>query len=97
MADERVTIFDLGGAVIDLDSRHPYRKLFNGNEKAMEYCLSAVCTSPWNSQQDAGRSFADGCDSLKRLHPGQTELIDAWFQRYAEMPGREIPGLKSSG
>jgi 2-haloacid dehalogenase len=80
-----VAVFDLGGVVIDWNARYLYRKLFNGNETGMECFLAAVCTSSWNAQQDAGRSFADGCDSLKRLHPGQAELIDAWFRRYDEM------------
>jgi hypothetical protein len=31
----------------------------------MEHFLATVCTSTWNEQQDAGRSFADGCASLK--------------------------------
>jgi 2-haloacid dehalogenase len=92
MEHNYVAIFDLGGVVIDWNPRHLYRKLFNGNETAMEHFLAAVCTSSWNAQQDAGRSFADGCDSLKRLHPGEAELIDAWFQRYEEMLGGEIPG-----
>lgn len=88
----RVAIFDLGGVVVDWNPRYLYRKLFNGNETAMEDFLATVCTSSWNEQQDAGRSFADGCDSLKRLHPDKAELIDAWFQRYEEMLGGEIPG-----
>ena len=92
MAHHSVAIFDLGGVVIDWNPRYLYRKLFNGDETAMEHFLSAVCTSSWNAQQDAGRSFADGCDSLKRLHPDKAELIDAWFQRYEEMLGGEIPG-----
>jgi 2-haloacid dehalogenase len=92
MADNFVAIFDLGGVVIDWNPRYLYRKMFNGNETAMEDFLAAVCTSSWNEQQDAGRSFADGCDSLKRLHPDKAELIDAWFQRYGEMLGGEIPG-----
>jgi 2-haloacid dehalogenase len=92
MAHHSVAIFDLGGVVIDWDPRYLYRKLFNGDETAMESFLDAVCTSSWNAQQDAGRSFAEGCDSLKRLHPGKAELIDAWFQRYEEMLGGEIPG-----
>ena len=88
----RVAIFDLGGVVVDWNPRYLYRKLFNGNETAMEDFFATVCTSSWNEQQDAGRSFADGCDSLKRLHPDKAELIDAWFQRYEEMLGGEIPG-----
>jgi 2-haloacid dehalogenase len=92
MGQISVAIFDLGGVVVDWNPRYLYRKLFNGNETEMEYFLSAVCTSSWNDQQDAGRSFAEGCDSLKRLHPDKAELIDAWFQRYGEMLGGEIPG-----
>jgi 2-haloacid dehalogenase len=87
-----VAIFDLGGVVIDWNPRYLYRKLFNGNETAMEDFLATVCTSSWNAEQDAGRLFVDGCDSLKRLHPDKAELIDAWFQRYEEMLGGEIPG-----
>jgi 2-haloacid dehalogenase len=92
MAHHSVAIFDLGGVVIDWDPRYLYRKLFNGDETAMEHFLATVCTSSWNAEQDAGRSFAEGCDCLKRLHPGQAELIDAWFRRYGEMLGGEIPG-----
>jgi len=88
----RVAIFDLGGVVVDWNPRYLYRKLFNGNETAMEDFLATGCTPSWNEQQDAGRSFADGCDSLRRLHPDKAELIDAWFQRYEEMLGGEIPG-----
>src|SRR5260370_28245493 len=58
----------------------------------MESCRAAVCTSSWTAQQDAGRPFADGCCSLKRLHPDKAKLIDAWFERYEEMLGGEIPG-----
>jgi 2-haloacid dehalogenase len=92
MAHDLVAVFDLGGVVIDWNPRYLYRKLFNGNETAMEHFLAEVCSSTWNEQQDAGRSFADGCASLKRLHPDKAELIDAWFQRYKEMLGGEIPG-----
>jgi 2-haloacid dehalogenase len=81
-----------GGAVIDWNPRYLYRKQFNGNETAMEKFLGAVCTLPWNAQQDAGQPFANGCGSLKRLHPDKAKLVDAWFERYEEMLGGEIPG-----
>ncbi len=85
-------IFDLGGVIIDWNPRYLYRKLFNNDETAMECFLSTVCTSSWNEKQDAGRSFAEGSASLKQLHPDKADLIDAWFQRYDEMLGGEIPG-----
>ena len=92
MAQRSVAIFDLGGVVIDWNPRYLYRKLFDGNDRAMEHFLATVCTPSWNELQDGGRTFADACASLKATHPGETELIDAWFKRYDEMLGGEIPG-----
>lgn len=92
MPNHQVAIFDLGGVLIDWNPRHLYRKLFNGNEAAMEDFLANVCTSSWNEQQDAGRLFSEGCASLKQHHPDKAELIDAWFARYPEMLAGEIPG-----
>jgi 2-haloacid dehalogenase len=37
-------VFDLGGVLIDWDPRHLYRKLFAGDEQAMEHFLANVCT-----------------------------------------------------
>jgi len=92
MVHDCLAVFDLGGVVIDWNPRYLYRKLFDGDEAAMEGFFADVCTPSWNEQQDAGRSFADGCDFLKRLHPDKSELIDAWPQRYEEMLGGDIPG-----
>lgn len=88
-------VFDLGGVVVDWNPRYLYRKLFRGDDQAMEHFLATVCTQSWNEQQDAGRTFADACASLKTTHPGEAELIDAWFQRYDEMLAGEIPGTKA--
>ncbi|MGA8432937.1 MAG: HAD family phosphatase [Candidatus Sulfotelmatobacter sp.] len=92
MADRLVAVFDLGGVLIDYNPRYLYRKLFHGDEEAMEHFLANICTSSWNLQQDAGRSFADACASLKLLHPSQSALIDAWFERYDEMLAGPIAG-----
>ena len=93
MAPERsVAVFDLGGVLIDWNPRYLYQKLFDGDDGAMEHFLATVCTASWNDQQDAGRTFAEGCASLKKIHPGKADLIDAWIERYSEMLGGEIPG-----
>jgi 2-haloacid dehalogenase len=63
----------------------------------MEHFLTTVCTPSWNSQQDAGRSFAEACASLKLEHPSDAALIDAWIERQEEMIlGRSTAPLKSS-
>jgi len=92
MMNRSVVVFDLGGVLIDWNPRYLYRKLFAGDDAAMEHFLANICTSSWNTQQDAGRSFAEGCASLKLEHPGHAELIDAWFQRHEEMLAGPISG-----
>jgi 2-haloacid dehalogenase len=87
MAEGRrnTVIFDLGGVLIDWNPRHLYRKLFAGDEPAMEHFLATVCTQEWNRCQDAGRSFAEGARLLKAEHPDKAELIDAYGARFDEM------------
>ena len=85
-------VFDLGGVLIDWDPRHLYRKLFNGNESAMEHFLTTVCTAEWNKQQDAGRACADAARFLKRQHEHHAELIDAYYERFDEMMSGPIEG-----
>jgi 2-haloacid dehalogenase len=87
-ARRSVAIFDLGGVLIQWDPRHLYRKLFAGDERAMEHFLATVCTEDWNERQDAGRSFAEGTAELLRDHADQRALIEAFGRRFDEM----IPG-----
>ena len=87
-----VVIFDLGGVLIDWDPRHLYRKLFAGDEAAMEHFLANVCTHEWNRGQDAGRSFAEGARLLKLEHPEKAELIDAYGARFDEMMAGPVTG-----
>lgn len=84
----RIVVFDLGGVLIDWDPRNLYRKLFAGDEAAMEAFLETVCTTEWNERQDAGRTFADAVAELLPRHPDKREFIEAWGNRFDEM----IPG-----
>ena len=58
----------------------------------MEHFLANICTPEWNLQQDAGRTFAEACAALKREHPSNAEMIDAWFERFGEMMAGPIAG-----
>ena len=75
-APRSAAVFDLGGVLIDWSPRYLYRKLFR-QEADMEYFLANMCTPEWNLQQDAGRTFAEACATLKREKPGYAEMIDA--------------------
>ena len=87
-----IVVFDLGGVLIDWDPRHLYRKLFAGDEAAMEDFLATVCTREWHRRHDAGRSFAEGARILKDQHPDRAALIDAFGARQGEMMAGPIAG-----
>jgi 2-haloacid dehalogenase len=100
----RVVVFDLGGVLIDWNPRHLYRKLFAGDDAAMESFLAHVCTDEWNRRQDAGRSFADAVAELLPRHADKADLIAAFGLRFDEMIAGTIEGtvdiladLKRSG
>lgn len=82
-------IFDLGGVLVDWDPRYLYRKLL-ADEVAIEEFLARVCTSAWNSQQDAGRSLAEATSLLTAEHPDRAELIAAYYARWDEMIGGPV-------
>jgi 2-haloacid dehalogenase len=88
MTNRSVVVFDLGGVLIDWDPRNLYRKLFAGDEAAMEHFLTTVCTPDWNERQDAGRFFAEAESELIARYPDKAALIRAWAARFDEM----IPG-----
>jgi 2-haloacid dehalogenase len=87
---KQAIVFDLGGVLIDWNPRHLYRKMFDGDEEAMERFLSEICTSEWNARQDEGRPFAEATEELITRHPEQAEFIRAFFDRWPEMIGGAI-------
>jgi 2-haloacid dehalogenase len=92
MVARSVAVFDLGGVLVDWNPRHLYRKLFGGDEAAMEQFLATVCTQAWNECQDAGRSFAEATAELVARHPGKVALIEAYGNRFDEMMAGPIAG-----
>jgi 2-haloacid dehalogenase len=87
---KQAIVFDLGGVLIDWNPRHLYRKMFDGDEEAMEKFLSEICTSEWNARQDEGRPFAEATEELVTRHPDHAEFIRAFFDRWPEMIGGAI-------
>jgi 2-haloacid dehalogenase len=79
----KTIIFDLGGVLIDWNPRHLYRKILK-SEDEVEWFLKNVCTSEWNDQQDAGRSFEEATRTLIQQYPEWEEAIAAWYGRWQE-------------
>jgi len=88
-----VAIFDVGGVLLEWNPRHLYRKLFRGDDAAMEEFLATVCTKEWNERQDAGRTFSDATRELMPRHADKLELILAWCRRFDEMIPGPIDGV----
>jgi 2-haloacid dehalogenase len=76
-------IFDLGGVLIDWNPRYLYRKILK-DEDQISWFLEHICTSEWNDQQDAGRSFDEAIKELVQQHPEWEEAITAWGSRWQE-------------
>lgn len=76
-------IFDLGAVLIDWNPRHLYRKIFK-TEEEITWFLENICTSEWNDNQDAGRSFAEATEELILKHPEWEVPVRAWYDRWHE-------------
>lgn len=84
-------VFDLGAVLIDWDPRYVYRDLFPGDEAGMEAFLADVTSATWNHQMDAGKPWADAVAELVAIHPDRRKLIEAYWNRWAEMLHGDIP------
>lgn len=76
-------IFDLGAVLIDWNPRYLYRKIFK-TEEEISWFLENICTSEWNDEQDAGRSFQEATEQLVAKHPEWEIPVRAWYNRWQE-------------
>lgn len=83
-------VFDLGGVLIDWNPRYLFRNVFSGDEVAMERFLGEVATPDWNTEQDRGRSWADGLALLVEQHSEHRAAIEAYGTRWLETLGGPI-------
>jgi len=77
-------VFDFGGVLIDWDPRHLYRKIFHGDEEAVERFLEEIRFFEWNAHQDAGRPFSEAVAEHCERYPQYCDLIKAYDLRYEE-------------
>lgn len=91
MAEIKTIIFDLGAVLIDWNPRYLYKKIFP-EESQMEWFLENICTSEWNEEQDAGRSFKEATSILINKHPEWENQIIAYWHRWEEMLANPIQG-----
>ncbi len=88
----RAIVFDFGGVLIDWNPRYLYRKLFPGNDTAMESFLAEIGFTEWNQQQDAGRAFSLAVTELVKRFPSYADLIQAYDERWEESIAGPLQG-----
>ncbi len=81
-------IFDFGGVLLDWSPRYLFQKHIS-DPKELDYFLENICTLEWNTEQDAGRTMAEGTRILQEKHPEYHDLIQLFYDRWIEMS----PGL----
>ena len=77
---------------MDWNPRHLYRKLFPGNDAAMERFLAEIGFTEWNQRQDAGRAFSLAVAELVQQFPAYAELIQAYHERWEESIAGPLQG-----
>lgn len=87
----KTIVFDIGGVLIDWNPRYAYSKVFN-DEAKMEWFLTHICGSEWNSKQDAGRTFAEGTAELAAQYPEYKKEIEYFYNNWTNMFGGAISG-----
>ena len=80
----QAVVFDFGGVLVDWDPHYLYRKLFDGDDHAIDHFLTEVHFVEWNQHQDRGRPFAEGVAELSAQFPHYADLIRAYDERYEE-------------
>jgi 2-haloacid dehalogenase len=88
----RAIVVDFGGVLIDWNPRYLYRKLFPGNDAAMESFLAEIGFAEWNQQQDAGRAFSLAVTELVKRFPSYADLIQAYDERWEESIAGPLQG-----
>lgn len=92
MGQPTCVVFDIGGVLLDWDPRNLYRKLFAGDDAAMDDFLANVCSPVWNLEQDRGRPWAEAEAELIAKFPQHEALIRAYRARWIEMIAGPIDG-----
>lgn len=78
-------IFDLGGVLVDWKPEYVYRKIFNEDEKKVQWFLNTICTSDWNMEQDAGRTIEEAVRLKIEEFPEYEDWIRMFYNDWQHM------------
>lgn len=89
----RNIIFDFGAVLVDWDPHRVYVPYF-GDEARAEWFLTEICPYSWNTQADRGRPLAEITQERVDAFPEWEKEIRMYYDRWIEMMGDEIPGMR---
>ena len=86
-------IFDFGCVLVYWSQHNLYDNYFGSKEKT-DWFVDNICTWEWNNQTDMGKSFAEAVAEKISEHPEWEKEIRIYGERWREMLGGEVPGMK---
>jgi len=84
-------IFDLGGVLVDWNPNYVYHDTYFGSPEERKYFFENICTSDWNEEQDAGRSYVEATQELVEKFPEWEQQIRDYYGRWSDMLKAPIP------
>ena len=84
MTEVRHIVFDIGKVLIHYDPDLPFSRLIP-NVEERKWFFDNVCTSPWNIEQDRGRTWEEAEAELISRHPAHEENIRNFRRNWHEM------------
>ena len=84
MTEIRHIVFDIGRVLIHYDAELPFLRLIPDPDER-QWFFDNVCTSPWNIEQDRGRTWEEAEAELLAVHPDHAENIRNFRRHWHEM------------
>ncbi len=77
-------IFDYGAVLLEWEPRLLFRKMFAGDEAAMEQFMLEIDFNEWNRELDRGLPYAQGVIERSVRFPQYADYIKAFDERWEE-------------
>lgn len=84
MTEIRHIVFDIGRVLIHYDAELPFLRLIPDADDR-KWFFDNVCTSPWNIEQDRGRTWEEAEAELLARHPEHADNIRNFRKHWHEM------------
>jgi 2-haloacid dehalogenase len=91
MSQITTIIFDLGGVLVDWNPNYVFHDTYFENTEKRKHFFEKICTSDWNEEQDAGRSYVEATQELVAKFPEWEQQIRDYYGRWSEMLKAPIP------